>query len=140
MVYVHLAIDPMANLPTVEEISYLAETTPGWLKAVLVWDRTCNNYYEKEEYEYQWIQEVTKILESKTPSEYKEGCHILHNRASFMGEHICIAGGHLTTSLQVKHDECGQDNIVHLKNSKKGYFCIECQKELAWEDINKEYR
>lgn len=129
---VFICTNSLAFIPKLEEFrnSIICEET--WKKAAVDWINWLDSYYDKTQEQWDFIWAVRDILEKELcPENYKTGVHLIAERSGFMGEHIYIQDGHITTTMHHSHRECEFDHVV---NYGKAY-CCKCNKDVLITDL-----
>jgi hypothetical protein len=122
-----------SRLTPLKDVEELVKSLRGWVEAAQLYTVTLDSYYEKTPEERDWLSAVEEQLKQHMPLEYKDGVHLIAEQGGFMGEDIFVFEGHLVTTLQVRHLECGQNQVLNWNR----LYCVPCAREIMKEEIKR---
>ena len=127
MIHIHFS----AQCVPIEKIEDLVKTPNGWKSAVLMLDAIKNNYYDKTTEELAWIKDVSNLISTTMPENFRTGTHLIAEGAGFYGEDIYVHNGNITQTIHCRHKKCGKYKVLNWNK----LYCANCDIDLTRDDI-----
>lgn len=127
MGFAHITLSPQYHLLDVPDDVEEVE----WAPLAVEFYQMAYNYYDKDAEELGILKENESRLKNTMPERFKEGVHLLAERAAFMGENIYVIDGEFDHDMHMVCGTC-RGHIVHRQHQSWCVSCNDYRKAVSW--------